>query len=624
VDSVEYRLLGPLEVSVNGSPVALGAPRQRAVLGALLLHANHVVTVDRLGQAVWWEPPRSESSNLRSYVTGLRQHLTRAGIPAERIGTRPSGYLMRVKPGELDLLVFERFAARGSQAVREGKLEAATAWLGDALRLWRGQPLEAVSQGPLLHAEAVRLEEWRLVVTERYIQARLASRQHGDLLPELRSLVAAHPLRERFWAQLMLALYRSGRQADALAAYAQVRTCLAEELGVDPGPDLQRLQAQILRSDPALEDAEADRHQAAGTGSATARATAPAPTAVRPRQLPRDLRVFAGREAQLRSLRRLLADDEGPGPAVVVIDGVAGAGKSALATRAAHLVRDRFPDGELYADLQGTAAGLEPVDPAEVLGRFLRALGIAPAWIPVDAAEAAAYYRSLLADRRILVVLDDAAGHEQVRPLLPPSSGSAALVTSRTVLAALDGASRLHLGRCSMPEALELLAGLVDGSRILAELQAATRLAQLCDRLPLALRIAAARLAARPSWPVAALVERLEVEHTRLDELRVGDLDVRAGLLASYRTLRHSQDPADQDAACAFRVLGAQSLVGVEPGAAATLLGLPAARAERALERLVDVHLLQSPRPGRYQMRDLVRLFAREQARLGQEPARQC
>ena len=458
-------------------------------------------------------------------------------------------------------------------------------------------------EGPLREV-VVGLSEQRLVVLGQRIEAELATGRHGELVAELRALCERYPLREGLWAQLLTALYRSGRQADALAAYRRVRGLLAEELGIDPGPELQRLHQAILTGDPALE--------------APHPPTPPVPAPVRPRaagtpsQLPMDVADFVGRSNLVVHIEALLGDDQLV--RVVALSGPPGVGKTALAVHVAHRLRARFPDGQLYVDLHGATAGLRPLAPLEVLGRLLRALGADPAAIPTGLEEASAAWRSQVAGRRLLVVLDNAADATQVAALLPGSAGCGVLVTSRRALVGLPGAVLLELEVLAPGEAAALLGRVAGPARVAAEPEAAAELVRCCGGLPLALRIAGARLAARPTWPVAALAERLADTQGRLDELALAEIGVRASLSVSYEQLHASDVPADRAAAQAFGLLGV--LDGPELGVlgVARLLDQPEDAAERALERLVDAQLLETPAPGRYRLHDLLRLYARELA----------
>jgi DNA-binding SARP family transcriptional activator len=595
---MEVRLLGPVEVHADGGQLPVRGPIQRALVGMLALHANRVVASQELLRSVWGPASTAARRSLQWQVWQLRRLL---GADADRLVYRAPGYLLRVEPGELDLARFQDLADQGRELLAAGDAEEAGRRLGAALALWRGQALEDVQAAALVE-EGARLEQRRLAVVEDRIQADLAAGRHDGLVAELEGLVAAQPLRERLCGLLMVALYRSGRQAEALAAFRALRQRLVEQQGVEPSPPLQELHRRILAADPALEPP-------AGAAPGV-QAAAPAPT---PRQLPPDVAGFTGRAPELLQLQRLLAAG-GQGPAVIgAIQGAAGIGKSALAVHAAHRLAERFPDGQLYVDLHGATAGLRPLEPLEVLGRFLRALGMAPAAIPNDPEEASAAFRSRLAGRRLLMVLDNARDAAQVHPLLP-AAGCGVVVTSRQALTSLDGATLLHLGILSAEEAVELLGRLAGEERVAAEPEAAAEVARCCGYLPLALRIAGARLAARPGWPVRALAERLGDAHRRLDELELAEAGVRASFAVSSRQLGAGDDPVDRAAAEAFGLLGL--LDGPEVGVpvAARLLDQPEEPAERVLERLVDAQLLETPSPGRYRLHDLLRLYAREQA----------
>ncbi|OLB67130.1 MAG: hypothetical protein AUI10_00890 [Actinobacteria bacterium 13_2_20CM_2_72_6] len=592
VVSVQFRVLGPLEVRArDGRPVHLGATKHRILLSVLLLSANRPVGVDRLVEALWSSrPPRSAASALRTYASALRGALQLGpeGTPA-LVGLH-GGYQIRVDPADLDLLSFEQLVTEGHRILADGDPQAAVDRFQRALGLWRGAPLEDVPLDGPLEPEVARLAELRLAALEASIEARLALGQHAELVAELGGLVAAHPLRERLRALLMLALYRCGRQADALAAFRQLRADLVEELGIEPSPQVSQLHTQILSPSPELD-------------------APPRPAAVPvPRQLPADVSGFTGRRAELARLGGLLHPAEAPRTVPVgALDGIAGIGKSALAIHAAHLVADRFPDGQLYADLRGSSADRAPVPPLVILERFLRALGVAgPESGSVE--EAAASFRGATATRRLLVVLDNARDAAQVEPLLPAAPGCAVLVTSRQVLATLNGATHLHLSVLSPAEAVSLLGRATDGR----ESAARHEVARLCGYLPLALRIAGARLAARPTWPVRTLADKLSGAQRRLDELQLGDLGVRASFQISLQALATGDDPRDRLAADAFPLVAVPDGTDVSLGLAASLLDQPETVAEDALERLVDAQLLDSPAPRRYRLHDLLRLYGRE------------
>jgi DNA-binding SARP family transcriptional activator len=600
---VDLRLLGPVEAHVEGSPLALGGPRQRAVLAALLLKGNRPVPAERLVRAVWETPPASAHANIRTYVAGLRRVFRDVGQP-NRISSHGSEYRFAVKPEELDVARFSSLAEQGGRALSAGDFETAARHFGEALGLWRGRPLSGAALGPYLETEAALLEERWLAVVEQAVDGELALGRHRELIAELRELVAEHPARERFWAQLMLALYRSDRQTDALAAYTQLRGRLADELGLDPSPELQRLHAQLLRADPALADPPP------GRGAAGTSASHVPP----PRQLPPSIGTFTGRADELIRLIELLRS-AGAGPVVIsAIDGAGGIGKSALAVQAAFRLTEQFPDGQLYVDLQGATEGLSALDPGAALAWFLRSLGVDNARIPTDLDEMSAAFRSEVSAQRLLIVLDNAADADQVRPLLPSGPGCAVVITSRRVLATLDGAAHIHLDVLPLDEAVTLLERLIGPARVAAEYQAAVEIADLCGRLPLALRIAGARLAARPRWSLGAFAGRLSDAQTRLDQLETADLTVRASFRISYESLQNSDDPVNQTAARAFRLIGVLDGPDLSIPVVAALLDRPVPVAEQVMERLADARLVETTDVGRYRFHDLIRLFARELA----------
>jgi DNA-binding SARP family transcriptional activator/DNA polymerase III delta prime subunit len=595
---VEFGVLGPLQVIDDARPVPIPSAKQRMLLATLVLRAGELVTIDELAEAVWGDAlPADPRRAVQTYVTRLRKLLSGSKL----LQSRPQGYVLAVARHETDQGRFELLLERASDAAGKGDRASEAEVLRQALALWRGVPLADVPSALLHRIVVARLAEQRLDALQRRIDADLALGRHGELVAELRSLTDRYPLRERLWAQLMIALYRSGRQADALDAYTRARERLVEELGIEPASELQQLQRAILTSDPALKaphDPDA--------------MTARRPTVV-PCQLPLDVEALVGRDDLVCRIRRVLADDRRV--PVVALSGPPGVGKTALAIHAAHRLVEQFPDGQLYVNLHGATAGLQPLPPLEVLGRFLRALGAVPAAIPTDLEEASAAFRSRTARRRLLVVLDDAADAAQVVPLLPASPGCGVLVTSRRVLAALESAAHLHLDVLDPAEAVELLGRLAGRERLAAERGAAVEVAHLCGHLPLALRMAGARLAARPAWPVEAVAERLADVQRRLDELELAEVGVRASFQVSYQQLRDGPDALDRAAAKAFGLLGV--LDGPEIGlpVAARLLDAPEDAAERRLERLVDAQLLETSAPGRYRLHDLLRVYASELAR---------
>ncbi len=565
---MKYGVLGPLlATDSSGQWLRLRGDRQRSLLAMLLFHANTRVPAERLVNALWPDlPPKSYASNLHTYVSRLRDRLG----PIEHVG---DGYRFAVDTADLDLLVFRAEADRGRRA---GDPAAAAAHLRTALAQWRGHPLDDVHL-PALDAEVTRLEDERLSVLEDCLDAELAAGRDAELIGELRVAVAEYPLRERLAGLLMIAMQRSGRQADALDVYRRTRATLIEETGLEPGAGLRAVHAAVLR------------------GDGPEAVSIPTPWPVR--QLPADSDVFTGREESVAELTGLLADRRAP---VVLLTGEPGAGKSTLALRVAHRVLAAFPDGQLYAHLAGAT---EPRAVDDVLADLLRSLGVLGQGIPDDTHAKAAVLRSRLADRRVLLVLDDAADPGQVRPLIPGTSASAVLITSRRLLTGLGTAYRVTVGSLRDGEARELLVRLV-GDRVAAEPAGAARIAAACGNLPLALRIAGTRLALRPGLSPAALADRLEDERRRLDELTVSDLQVRSSLALSYRAL-------SAPAAALFRMLGMVNVASLPGWALAAL----APGAERAVDELIESSLLQPVGADRYELHDLVRAYARELAR---------
>lgn len=607
-----YRLLGPVEVQLLGQPVPLPGPRARNVLAALLLDAGRVVPAERLIDLLWEEaPPRTALTALQGVVSQMRRALRASGTPATPIEFRPPGYAISIGPGELDLDEFETLVQAAGRRMATGDPAAASDLLSEALALWRGPALGGVTAEGLRQAELPRLEELRLAALEERIEADLCLGRHQRLVGELRSLVAANPYRDRLLGQLMLALYRSGRQAEALEAYRKARRASIEELGLDPSSELEGLERAILQRDPALDPQPVDP-QPLSPG--------PAPNSLPPPSgLPAGVRDFTGRAELLAELRRLLG--EGPerehtGPAVVVLSGQAGVGKTALAVQAGHQFRDLFPDGQLFVQLGG--AGTSPVAPGEVLGGWLRGLGLPAAAIPDGLEERVRLYRACLAGRRALVVIDDAGSEEPVRPLLPASPGCAVLVTSRTRLAGLESAAFLEVGVLTPEQAVSLLGRIAGEGRVAAEPGAAADIAAACGRLPLAVRIAGARLATRPRWPLAEMAGRLRRQRRRIDELAAGDLQVRSSFDLSYGALGA---PARR----VLRLLTALDARDISVTSAGALLELEPSVAEEVLEHLAYRHLLEASGPDgggrpRYHLHDLLHAYAQER-REQEDPA---
>ncbi|MFF3323053.1 BTAD domain-containing putative transcriptional regulator [Streptomyces sp. NPDC002889] len=592
VVDLRFSVLGPVRAWRDGELLPSGSPQQRALLAALLLRDGRTATSGELIDAIWGdEPPSQALAAVRTYASRLRKALA-----ADVLVSESGGYALRVRSDALDLAVAQELTAEADKARAAGDRGQARSLINKALGLWDGEALANVP-GPYAETQRARLDEWRLQLVETRLDLDLEVGCHAEAVSELTALTAAHPLRERLRELLMLALYRSGRQAEALAVYADTRRLLAEELGVDPRPELARLQQRILQADAEL--ARPSEEQP------------PTPSVTRPAQLPATVPDFTGRSSFVRELGDQLATADGSVMAVSALAGIGGVGKTTLAVHVAHQARPHFPDGQLYVDLQGT--GNRAAEPETVLGAFLRALGTADSAIPDTLDERAALYRSTLDGRRVLVLLDNARDAAQLRPLLPGTAGCAALITSRVRMVDLAGAQLVDLDVMSPEEALQLFTRIVGTERVTAEREAALDVVAACGFLPLAIRIAASRLAARRTWTVSVLAAKLADERRRLDELQAGDLAVKATFELGYGQLEPGQ-------ARAFRLLGLADGPDISLAAAAAVLDLPLHETEDLLEALVDTSLLESAAPGRYRYHDLVRLYARACAERDEQP----
>ncbi|MBM2614792.1 tetratricopeptide repeat protein [Actinoplanes sp. LDG1-06] len=581
---MDFRLLGPLEVRHDQQPLALGQRRgQRLTLGLLLLEAGRVVPLDRLLDLLWeGHPPHTAAATLQSHVARLRTALDpeRDGGRGIRLVRRGEGYAAEVEPGRVDAHRFRDLVARAREFADP---EARAAALREALALWRGPLLADVASDRLRDRVGAGLEEERLSAWEDWAEAELAAGQHHRTVPELTGLVREHPLRERLTGALMLALHRDGRRSDALDTYHQTARRLRDEYGLDPGAVLRRRHAEILRDEPALNP----------------------PVDVTPALLPAASPVFAGRAGHLRELDRLL--DPAGTVTITVIAGTAGAGKTALAVHWAHRVAGRFPDGQLYVNLRGFDPTGAAVTPAEAVRSFLDALGVSPQRVPPGLPEQINLYRSLMTSRRMLVLLDNARDAEQVRPLLPGSSGCRTVLTSRNRLAgliAIEGAHPLGLDVLPVAEARELLARRLGAAR-LTPVEAVDRILARTARLPLALAIVAARAAMHPEHPLTALVDQLSGLAPLADDDPA--TDPRAVFSWSYERL-------GPPAARLFRLLGTHPGPDIGAPAAAALNGRSPAETAGHLAELVGAHLISEPRPGRFTFHDLLRAYASELA----------
>lgn len=582
---LKFSVLGEMCGWRGESPLELGPPQRRAVLAALLLRDGQAVTAAELVEGIWGEDPVPRAvAALRTHVAQLRRALEPERTARTRSAVLVSigdGYALRVGPDATDLAEVEGLVATAAK-LRDRDPEAAREALVAALGHWRGAALSGLP-GPFAHRQRTRLDQWRLGLVEDRLELDIETGRSADAIAELGPLIAEHPLRERFRALLMTALYHSGRQADALDEYARARRALIDGIGVEPGPELRAVHDRILRADiaPVLRP-----HRSAP----------PVPA-----QLPPDIADFTGRD---RLVRELAAQVCGGDTAVAIsaVGGMGGVGKTTLALHVAHTVRDRFPDGQLYVNLRGVDA--EPVPPGDALGGFLRALGVAEGDIPSTVDDRAAQLRTLLCDKRILMVLDNARDTAQVRPLLAGAPGTAVLITSRSALTELPCARRTRLDVLETEEAMELLTGMLGIDRVAAEFAAVREVIAHCGHLPLAVRIVGARLAVRPQWTIASLAARLADETQRLEQLRTGDLAVAAAFQVGYGQLHPEQ-------ARAFRTLARADVPDLALDGIAAVLDLPVPQAESVCESLVDLSLLETTSPGRYRFHDLLRLFAR-------------
>lgn len=582
-----FRLLGPLEIHGGAQHRPIQGSKRQALLAALLLHAGHEVSTSRVVDALWGDsPPASAAANIRTYVADLRRSLSGLDGADVRVVSGVAGYLIDVDPEELDIAVFGRLADAGERASEHGDQATAAVLLERATRLWRGRPLGDLELGSWAGAARVALEDRYWEAQACLVDTRLElGRVDGGLIAALREMVAERPLCERTWAQLMVALDRSGRKSEALAVFSQAREILSGELGLEPGAELRDVQHRILQG---------------GRRPARAGLSRPevAVASVRPRGLPAPPRLFLGRGTELRRVRAAVADS-----AVVAVCGPPGSGKTALLLRAADELAPEFRDGQLHHGL------VDRTQTGDVLGEFLCSLGVPRGDLPDTVEDRALDYRAMLADRRVLVVLDDVVEMDAVTPLLPGSGPARVLVAARCAPTALDPAAAIRLGQLPGADMVALLESLAGPDRVRAEYPAARRIVRCCDGSPLALRIAAARLAVRPDLRLATLAARLADPAGRLDELSMAGRSVRGSLTASYRRL---SGPARAVLHAAAAVDPGELTVPV----LAERVGITEAKADRAVEELVIMSLLDCPRPGDvlHRIADLVRLFARELA----------
>ncbi|MEJ3748166.1 BTAD domain-containing putative transcriptional regulator [Actinomycetes bacterium KLBMP 9797] len=589
-----FRILGPVRVWTGQRSMSIGAAKQRAVLAMLLLNAGQLVRVDRLVDELWGDrPPARPRVAVHTYVYRLRAWLGQMSADGVRLDTGGDGYLLTVPPDAIDWDRWQRLVADGRAALADGLLEAGTGRLREALAMWLGPALADVDT-PAIRAAARGMDEHRAEVLEQCLAAELALGRHAALLPELDTLAAANPYNEGLHGKLMAALSAAGRQADALAVFDRIRRRLADDLGIDPGADLREVHGAILR----------------GSLVPPPRASGSARAVQVPAQLPAEVRAFTGRHRELEALDGLMAADRASTVVITALTGTPGVGKTALAVRWAHRVAGRFPDGQLYVNLRGFDPGGRLTAPAEAVRGFLDTLGVPPERIPSTPDGQVALYRSLLAGKRMLVVLDNARDADQVRPLLPGTPTAMAVVTSRnqlTSLVAVDGAVPLVLDVLSTEECRELLANRLGAARTATEPDAVGQIITACAQLPLALAITAAR-ARQTGFPLASLAAEL-TGVGRLDTLDAGDQpsQIRAVFSWSYQAL-------DPPAARLFRLLGQHPGPDTAAAAAASLAAHPTSDTRRLLADLTRANLLLEQSPGRYTFHDLLRAYAAEQA----------
>jgi DNA-binding SARP family transcriptional activator len=616
---MDFRILGPLEMSHDADVLSVGGPRQQTVLAMLLLAANRVMPVDRLATALWEDaPPPTARSQVQMCISGLRRQLAGAADGRQRIAGSRAGYVLSTNGDRLDAEEFGSQAAAARQALAARDLLSARQVFRSALELWRGPALAGV-ESRLVQQGAAMLHERRLIVAEECLACELGLGLYRDAMAELAVLVKEYPLRERFHALLMLALYGADRQAEALAAYRCARETLVEELGIEPGTALQQVHEAILAGTP-VRGLLALVGQPMAATLADGSLRSDAATEHVPRLLIADIPDFTGRSGIVQQFAADImagatdaAADHAPVP-INVITGRGGVGKTTLAVHIAHKVAAHFPDGQLFARLR---IDDRPADPADILERFLHALGLNGSALPDDVEKRAELYRDKLAERRVLIVLDDVTSEQQISMLLPGSALCPVIITSRRRLTGLAATRRLELGNFSHGSAAKLVASIAGPERIEAEPTAVTALCTLCGYLPLALRIVGARLAARPHWTVADLVDRLADESRRLDELNHGDMGVRASIALSY-------DSLSAGARALFRRLALFNAPSFGYWVGAPLLDTSVEAGRDFMDELTDAYLMEAEaRPGgavRYRFHDIMRLFARERLAMDESP----
>lgn len=591
---MKYAVLGPLELVSTAGPINIRGKRVRALLGILLMSSGQLVSIDRMIDDIWLDdPPRSAVENIRTYVYQLRALLDH-GPGHSVLESQPGGYRLNVDPDDLDVTRFLRLVDEAREARRNGQLDTVAALLGDALALWRGAPLAGLELSQAMHAKAVALEEQRWQVEADRILARLALGEAGELVAPLRALVGERPLDERLWCLLLRALTLTGRTGEAVTTFSEARQTLVRELGIEPGPELRSIHASLLRGD---------------AKAAVAPSRPQADIIPAPHQLPTSSADLVGRTEMLEQIHRLAQRSAAATKVAttVLVSGPPGVGKTALAVTAAGQLRSDLPDGEIYVDLRGFTG--DPVDPGDALATMLTAIGIPPNAIPDGIEGRRLLYRSLLAERRMLILLDDAAESRQVLPLLPGASGSVLIVASRRRLTSVRAPLRLTLDQLAAEQAIQMLADAIGQDRVSADPVAAERIVEACGRLPGAIRTAAARLSARPSHPIAMLADRLSQGSGTLDEFTIDGASMREEFDRSYQAL-------GPQARCCFQALASCPADAITAGRVAAVTRLALSTADRELENLVCEGLLATgvrfDGTPTFRMPSLLHLYARE------------
>ncbi|WSN14909.1 NB-ARC domain-containing protein [Micromonospora sp. NBC_01699] len=598
-------------VRSGDSEVTISAPRQRVVLTTLLLSPNKVVPVDRIAKLVWDNPlPPSAAATVRTYVMRLRQVLGKAG--AERIVTRAPGYLLRAEEDETDLGRFHAHRRAAKRLAERDDLPGAVAELDQGLGLWRNDPFLDVPSPRLRDSEGVHLRELRLQALGWRVDMQLFLGRHAELLPELRQIVAEQPFNEAFVGRLMLALARAGQQPEALELYRRTRADLIAEFGMEPGNDLREIQGRILRTEAKSPASVAvwggPAHPVRDERAGSEEEVEVEVETLLPAQLPPAVHDFTGRAPETRELAALLTSPASPA-LVAVITGGPGVGKTSLLLRAAHAARADFPDGQLYTSLEDDHG--RPSDPADVAGRFLVGLGVPEHAVPSRGTDRLATYRSVIARRRVLVVLDDVTSGSQVGPLMPGSGDSRVLVSSRSHLVDVDWSRTIQLAALDDDESLGLLAGIIGREQTDAAPEAVRWIVHACSGLPLALRVAGLRVAHRTHRKLDALARRLADPRRILDELQFGELVVRTALDRAYDDLA-AQGRNGTDLRLTLRRLGMIPPRCIRPPTVGALLECSPEQAEELLDDLVDAHLLRAEDGGCYQMPWLIWVHAQE------------